>query len=72
LSEQTLPLSLTEEEATGAHRVRFALNATDQSTASAAFTGEKIRDCNRIAALLRERVLRLPFDCKIPSAAEFT
>jgi hypothetical protein len=32
----------------------------------------KIRDCNRIAALLRERVLRLAFDCKIPHDADFT
>jgi hypothetical protein len=33
---------------------------------------KKIRDCIRIAALLRERVLRLAFDCKKPSDAEFT
>jgi len=33
---------------------------------------QKIRDCIRTVALLRERVLRLAFDCKIPRAAEFT
>jgi hypothetical protein len=33
---------------------------------------EKIRDCIRIAALLRERVLRLAFDCKRPRDVEFT
>jgi hypothetical protein len=32
---------------------------------------KKIRDCIRIAPLLRERVLRLAFDCKIPRDAEF-
>jgi len=34
--------------------------------------GKKIRDCIHIAALLRERVLRLAFDCKKPSDAEVT
>jgi hypothetical protein len=33
---------------------------------------QKIRDCIRIAALLRERVLRLAFDCKMPRDAEYT
>lgn len=33
---------------------------------------QKIRDCNHVAALLRERVLRLAFDCKMPRDAEFT
>jgi hypothetical protein len=33
---------------------------------------KKIRDCIRIAALLRERVLRFAFDCKKPRDAEFT
>jgi hypothetical protein len=32
----------------------------------------KNRACIRIAALLRERVLRLAFDCKSPRVAEFT
>jgi len=31
----------------------------------------KIRDCIRIAALLRERVLRFTFDHEIPGNAEF-
>jgi hypothetical protein len=33
---------------------------------------QKIRDCIRIAPLLRERVLRVAFDCKAPRDAEFT
>jgi hypothetical protein len=32
----------------------------------------KIRDCIRIATLLRERVLRIALDCKAPRDAEFT
>lgn len=45
-----------------------------QSTISgdAAFSGEKIGDCIRIAALLRERVLRLAFDYEILRDAKFT
>jgi hypothetical protein len=35
-------------------------------------SAKKFRDCIRIAALLRERVLRLAFDSKIPRDAEFT
>ena len=35
-------------------------------------SGRKIRDCIRIAALLRERVLLLAFDCESPRVAEFT
>jgi len=38
----------------------------------AAFIGEKIGDCIRIAALLRERVLRLAFDYEILRDAKFT
>jgi hypothetical protein len=35
-------------------------------------SGKKIRDCIRIAALLRERVPQLSFGWKAPGGAEFT
>ncbi len=47
-------------------------NAIENQPFLSHFAAQKIRDCIRIAALLRERVLRLPFGCKKPRDAEFT
>ena len=66
------PLSLTNGEAGPRSQAADGVTQSKNNRFYRISSAKKIRDCIRIAALLRERVLRLAFNCKIPHDAEVT
>jgi len=68
----SLRLSLSKGEAGPRFRAPKGVTAIKNNRFYRISSAKKIRDCIRIAALLREPVLRLAFNCKIPRDAEVT